>query len=122
MEFSRIRPLSCTPLAIAAALALIGCSQKQEAKPAAAPAPKADAASEGERTTAVDGEQPASVAPVSATPIAARGFAWSNISAAQGIGEPKVSNAAWSIADIHERSMGQMKRLALAAVPPKTAP
>ena len=59
-------------------------------------------------------------APVSATPIAARGFAWSNISAAQGIGEPKVSNAAWSIADIHERSMGQMKRLALAAVPPKT--
>lgn len=90
--------------------------------PAAAPAPKADAVSEGERTTAVDGEQPASVAPVSATPIAARGFAWSNISAAQGIGEPKVSNAAWSIADIHERSMGQMKRLALAAVPPKTAP
>ena len=90
--------------------------------PAAAPAPKADAASEGERTTAVDGEQPASVAPVSATPIAARGFAWSNISAAQGIGEPKISNAAWSIADIHERSMGQMKRLALAAVPPKTAP
>ena len=44
MEFSRIRPLSCTPLAIAAALALIGCSQKQEAKPAAAaPAPAAAA-------------------------------------------------------------------------------
>ncbi len=42
MEFSRIRPLSCTPLAIAAALALIGCSQKQEAKPAA-PAPAAAA-------------------------------------------------------------------------------
>ena len=44
MEFSRIRPLSCTPLAIAAAIALIGCSQKQEAKPAAAaPAPAAAA-------------------------------------------------------------------------------
>ncbi len=42
MEFSRIRPLSCTPLAIAAAIALIGCSQKQEAKPAA-PAPAAAA-------------------------------------------------------------------------------
>ena len=44
MEFSRIRPLSCTPLAIAAALALIGCSQKQEAKPAAAAAPAPAAA------------------------------------------------------------------------------
>lgn len=44
MEFSRIRPLSCTPLAIAAALALIGCSQKQETKPAAAAAAPAPAA------------------------------------------------------------------------------
>ena len=44
MEFSRIRPLSCTPLAIAAAIALIGCSQKQEAKPAAAAAPAPAAA------------------------------------------------------------------------------
>jgi hypothetical protein len=84
--------------------------------PAAAPAPKADA-TEGERTTAIDAAQPTVTAP-----IQARGFAWSNISAAQGIGEPKVANAAFSIADVHERSMSQAQRVALAAVPAKTAP
>ncbi|GLT21326.1 hypothetical protein GCM10007933_07780 [Zoogloea oryzae] len=85
--------------------------------PAAAPAPKADAATEGERTSAVDAAQPAVAAP-----IQVRGFAWSNISAAQGIGEPKVANAAFSIADVHERSMSQAQRVALAALPAKTAP
>lgn len=43
MEFNRFHPLSSTSLALAAALALIGCSQKEEAKPAAA-APAAPAA------------------------------------------------------------------------------
>lgn len=77
--------------------------------PVAAPAPKAEATPEGERTAAVS------------APVEASGFAWSNISAAQGIGEPKVTGAAFSIADIHERSMAQAQRVALAA-PATTAP
>ncbi len=77
--------------------------------PAAAPAPKADAAVDGERATAVS------------IPVEPRGFAWSNISNAQGIGEPKVASATFSIADIHERSMAQAQRVALTA-PAKTAP
>ncbi len=58
---------------------------------------------------------------VQETKVAANQVRWETLSTPQTVGQPKVTNAAFSIADIHERSMAQAQRLAL-ATPAKTAP
>ncbi len=80
-----------------------------------------DGAPAGEREVTPDGRavpEKAALAPVVPPSIGA--MAWNDLNAGQPIGRG-VGSVAWTIADIHERSMAQLKRGPLAAVSTPTA-
>ena len=80
-----------------------------------------DGAPAGERELTPDGSavpEKAALAPVVTPSIGA--MAWNDLNAGQPIGRG-VGSVAWTIADIHERSMAQLKRGPLAAVSAPTA-
>ena len=85
-------------------------------------APQADTGGDGERAPAADAGKAADGPSPATAPLAASGYAWSNVTAAQPLGQTRTGAATLSIADLHERSMGQVKRAALAAIAPTTAP
>lgn len=88
-------------------------------KPAVAPA----AAGNPTEPQAQSGDAPAGEAtPVSSTaplkiavPVAAAQVDWNTITAARPLGEMRVGTFGWTFANLHERSMAQMKRFSLAA-------
>ncbi len=53
-----------------------------------------------------------------ATATDANGLRWANLATPQTFGQPKTAGTTWSVADLHERSMAQFTRAALAAHTP----
>lgn len=86
-----------------------------EALTAPAPAAQGDAPAD-DKAAAIDADRPAQAAVLPlAAPLQAREVAWTDVSAGAGIGQKHIGTIAWSIADIQDRHMAQLKRGSLAA-------
>ncbi|WP_300436117.1 TolC family protein [Zoogloea sp.] len=86
-----------------------------EALKAQEPAAQGDAPAD-DKAAAIDADRPAQATTLPlAAPVQARDVAWTDVSSGAGIGQKHIGTIAWSIADLQDRHMAQLKRGSLAA-------
>ena len=86
-----------------------------EALKAQEPAAQGDAPAD-DKAAAIDADRPAQAPTLPlAAPVQARDVAWTDVSSGAGIGQKHIGTIAWSIADLQDRHMAQLKRGSLAA-------